>query len=79
MPRVPPLPKAENVPCEHAHGELRERGVVGHVEAVPREEVVGMLRRVGMFSAGVAWGWLGMFSSGVVDFRRKVTKMTTFA
>ena len=40
---------------------------------------VGMLRRVGMFSAGVAWGWLGMFSSGVVDFRRKVTKMTTFA
>ena len=73
MPRVPPLPKAENVPCEHAHGELRERGVVGHVEAVPREEGGGHVEEGREEGGGHveegSWGWLGMCSPGVVDFR----------
>ena len=69
------------MPCEHACGELWWGWWLGMLRQILGEGVVGMLRqilggwvgmlrRVGMFSVGVAWGWLGMFSSGVVDFRR---------
>ena len=49
--------------------QILGEGVVGMLRQI-LGGWVGMLRRVGMFSVGVAWGWLGMFSSGVVDFRR---------